>query len=182
MTTTVQDVVSRLRQPVSSLKELEELLAAPLASLNISVSGSTSTLRLAAPPSARQLATLQSTILAHVYPTWEEQTLLAHIYFLPPKSGENSKSRSGSRTLVLGALTVLTTPPLSRFAIRLLEKFVQENPLDTLWELAKDEGGEVPAWDGVLRAWMSVPGKVANALLGSGSGQKPDVPESLDFG
>ncbi|KAG8689130.1 telomere binding protein [Ceratobasidium sp. 394] len=182
MSTTIQDVISQLRQPLSSLEKLEDVLHASLVSLRISPSEATGSLRLATPPSTRQLATLQSIILAHVYPTWDDQTSLADLYFVPPKSGLDGQASDGARALVLGSLTVLSTPPLSKFAIRLLDKLVQTYSLDEIWDIASTEERQGhTVWDRALGAWMSVPGKVANALLGSGTGKSLDVPNALSF-
>ncbi|KAG9123831.1 telomere binding protein, partial [Ceratobasidium sp. 392] len=180
--TTTQDIISRLRQPVSSLTELEELLAAPLISLHVTAPTSTGSLRLAAPPSIRQTATLQSVILAHIYPTWENQTKLHDLYFVPPKFGAAGRSSEGTRTLVLSSLTVLTAPPLTRFAISLLDKLVHTYDLDLIWDIASAEGKEGQmGWDRALAAWMSIPGKVANVLLGSGTTSNQNIPSVLSF-
>ncbi|KAG9079914.1 telomere binding protein, partial [Ceratobasidium sp. 370] len=181
MTTTIHDVISQLRQPVSSLELLEDILHAPLVSLRIS-SKSTGSLRLATPPSTRQLATLQTTILAHVYPTWGDQTRLSDSYFVPPKSGLNGPASEGTRALVLGSLMVLSTPPLSNFAVLLLEKLVRTYSLDEISDIAaiEEKEGHI-IWDRMLSVWMSIPGKVANALFGSGTSKGQDVPDALSF-
>ncbi|KAG8759757.1 telomere binding protein [Ceratobasidium sp. 428] len=183
MTTTTQEIITRLRQPASSLTELEELLAAPLISLRINVPKSKGSIRLTSPPSARQIATLQSVILAYVYPTWESQTNLPDLYFVPTTSSADVQSHEGIRTLVSGSLSILTTPPLSNFAIRLLEKFVTAYNLDEIWQITRqsEREGQI-GWDRALAAWMSIPGKVANALLVPDMSQKQDVPSSLEFG
>ena len=182
MTTTVQDTLVRLRQPLSSLQELEGILAVPLVSLKVLESNSTASIRLDKPPNKRQLSTLQSTVLEHICPAWGNRTPLIDFYFVPSKSQPNQKMNDGARALVLSALTVLTAAPLSPFAIPLLEKLVANYPLDTFWELSHASGQEDGTkWDNVVRSWMSIPGKVANALLGD----KPDrnllVPHELDF-
>lgn len=182
MTTTVQDIVARLRQPLSSLQELEGLLAAPLLSLKVPLNAHVAAERLDKPPSTRQLATLQSTILAHICPTWEKLTTLIEAYFIPFKSEITGDSQDGIRSLVLSALTVLTATPLSPFAIPLLEKLVAEYPLDDFWKISHASIGEDGAkWDSVVRAWMSIPGKVANTLLGDKPDQNFAFPRGLDF-
>ncbi|EUC56533.1 telomere length regulation protein [Rhizoctonia solani AG-3 Rhs1AP] len=171
MTTTisVQEIIAQLRQPISSLDELEALLAAPLRSLGIPVTTSRS-LKLTSPPSTRQLVTLQATVLGYVFPAWEDQTKLAWHYFCPPDRGE---------ALVLGALNILTVPPLSPSAVDLLDKFVATYSLDQLWVMLRQGMGvsnEIK-WDEALRNWISIPVKVANARAGKVEG----VLNSEDF-
>ncbi|KAG8697899.1 telomere binding protein [Ceratobasidium sp. 395] len=183
MTTTTQEIITRLRQPVSSLTELEELLTAPLISLRVNVPKPKGSIYLTSPPTARQIATLQSVILTYVYPTWESQTNLPDLYFVPTTSSADIQSHEGIRTLVLGSLPILTTPPLSNFAIHLLEKLVAAYDLDEIWQITRtgEREGQT-GWDRALAAWMGIPGKVANALLAPDIGQKQDIPSSLEFG
>ncbi|KAF8601181.1 hypothetical protein BDV93DRAFT_608259 [Ceratobasidium sp. AG-I] len=182
MTTTVQDILTRLRQPLSSLQELEDLLAIPLVSLKVLVNHPSASVCLDKSPNARQLASLQLTILAHIYPAWENRTPLIKSYFLPSKYELIQKSDEGPRTLALSALTVLTATPLSPFAIPLLENLVATCPLHAFWVMCHSSNKEDGLnWDGVVRCWMSVPGKVANALIGDKPGPSRTVPLGLDF-
>jgi hypothetical protein len=173
MSTTIQEIILQLRQPVSSLEVLEDILAAPLTACGIPTKTSRSSAKLAAPPSLRQIATLQATILAHVYPTWESQTSLPEYYFCLPKTAP------GGQLFTLSALNILTAPPLSRYAVRLLDKFVQSYSLDYIWDISGSQGTSEAKWDETLRAWVSIPGKVANAVLGSHSGDQ-DIPDALN--
>ncbi|CAE6534869.1 unnamed protein product [Rhizoctonia solani] len=160
MTTTisVQEIIAQLRQPISSLNELEALLEAPLRSLGIHT-GAAKSLKLASPPSVRQLATLQATILGLVFPAWEDQAKLVWHYFCPPNGGE---------TLILGALNTLTLPPLSPSAVKILDKFVETYTLDRLWVILHQQTGSnnQVKWDEALKNWISIPVKVANARAG----------------
>ena len=182
MTTTIQDTLVRLRQPLSSLQELEDALVAPLVSLKVLGSHLAVAPRIDKPPNTRQIATLQSTILAYICPAWENHTPLIESYFVTSRSDSTGNLNDGARTLVLSALTVLTSAPLSPLAIPLLEKLVATYPLDTFWDMAHTSNEEDGAkWNGVVRSWMSIPGKVANALLGDKPGPNPAVPHRLDF-
>ncbi|KAF8747007.1 Telomere length regulation protein, partial [Rhizoctonia solani] len=162
MTTTIslQEIITRLRQPIPSLDELHFLLSAPLLSLGAHPNPQGSP-KLATPPSTRQLVTLQSTILGYVFPAWEGQTELLWHFFCPP---------NGCGSLVLGALNVLTVPPLSPSAITILERFVAAYPLDQIWsifhkELGAGSSSEVQ-WDETLKNWVSISIKATNARLG----------------
>ncbi|CAE6526066.1 unnamed protein product [Rhizoctonia solani] len=164
MTTTisVQEIISQLRQPIPSLDELETLLATPLQSLGIPTTAS-HRLKFTSPPSPRQLITLQATILGYVFPVWEDQTKIMWGYFCPP---------NGADTLVLGSLNVLTVPPLSPSAIKILDKFVQTYSLDQLWRILSKgtrDNNEIK-WDETLKNWISIPAKVANAQAGEVEG------------
>ncbi|CAE6483288.1 unnamed protein product [Rhizoctonia solani] len=166
MTTTisVQELIAQLRQPIPSLDELEYLLAAPLRSLGIT-STAPNQLKLANPPSTRQLVTLQATILGYVFPVWEEQTRLVWDYFCPSHGGD---------ALVLGGLNILTVPPLSPSAVKILDKFVKTYPLGQLWDILHRDSGmgsnnEIK-WDEALKNWISIPAKVANARAGEVEG------------
>ncbi|QRW03443.1 telomere length regulation protein [Ceratobasidium sp. AG-Ba] len=179
--TTIQDVISRLRQPVPSLEELESLLIAPLVSLGVSVPTTSKVLRVAS-PNLRQLGTLQSTILAHVYPVWADETSLCELYFIPSKDAASDQTSAVTWPLVSNGLALLTTPPLSRFSIRLLEKFMQTYSLDDVWYMWRSVEKEASGgWDRALVSWMSIPGKVANALSGPGSNASRDIPNALSF-
>ncbi|CUA73441.1 Cingulin [Canis lupus familiaris] [Rhizoctonia solani] len=164
MTTTIsiQEIIAQLRQPISSLNELEALLEAPLRSLGINTTASRS-LKLASPPSARQLGTLQATILGYIFPAWEDQAKLVWHYFCPPNGGES---------LIIGALNILTVPPLSPSAVKILDKFVATYTLDQIWVLLHQQTGpnnEVK-WDETLKNWVGIPTKVANARAGEVEG------------
>jgi hypothetical protein len=182
MTTTVQDIITQLRQPIPTIQELESLLLPPLVSLRLPVRSSTDCVRLAAPPSARQIATLQATILAYVCPTWEDQSPLIKYYFCPPRSESAGNSGPGVDAIVLGALLALTTPPLLPCTVRLLEQFVRAYSLDKIWDILQSDNykktGET-RWDEALRAWISIPGKVANAVLKYDPSQNVDIPTLL---
>ncbi|KAJ1302923.1 hypothetical protein OPQ81_003221 [Rhizoctonia solani] len=173
MSTTIslQEIIAQLRQPIPSLDGLQPLLVAPLRSLGIDTALS-SHLKLTAPPSTRQLITLQATVLGYVFPAWEDQTKLVWDYFCPPNGGD---------ALVLGALSVLTVPPLSPSAIKILDKFVRAYSLDKLWNILHKELGTTSnneiKWDGALKNWTSIPAKVANAR----SGEVEGVLASEDF-
>ncbi|CAE7097225.1 unnamed protein product [Rhizoctonia solani] len=164
MTTTisVQELITRLRQPIPSLDELESLLGAPLRSLGIN-SASSGSIKLTNSPSARQLATLQATVLGYVFPAWEDQSKLVWDYFCPSNGGEE---------LVLGALGILTVPPLPPSTVKIIDKFVKIYSLDQLWSIshkAKDVNSEIK-WDEALKNWISIPAKVANAQAGEVEG------------
>jgi hypothetical protein len=166
MTTTVsvQEITTRLRQPIPSLDELQSLLAAPLSSLGVQSNVATYS-KLIAPPNGRQLVTLQATVLGYVFPVWEEQTSLVWHYFCPSNA---------PRSLVLGAMAVLTVSPLSPSAVTILEKFVTTYPLDRIWGIAYRESGvaldDKTEWNEALKNWVSIPIKVANARAGEVKG------------
>lgn len=180
MTTTVQDSLVRLRQPLSSLQELEDLLVAPLLSLKLLDSCPATAARLDKPPNARQLATLQSTILAHVCPAWENQTPLIDSYFIPFRA--DMMGNSNNSDLILSALNILTTTPLSPFAIRLLDKLITSYSLDIFWDVCHVSSTQDELkWNSVVRSWMSIPGKVANALLRDKPEHNAAIPRRLQF-
>ncbi|KAH7339084.1 hypothetical protein B0J17DRAFT_768094 [Rhizoctonia solani] len=164
MTTTisVQEIISQLRQPIPSLDELESLLNAPLRSLGVPTTAS-HRLKLTSPPSPRQLITLQATILGYVFPAWEDQTKILWDYFCPP---------NGGGILTIGSLNVLTVPPLSPSAIKILDKFVRTYSLERLWRILNKGAGDNNEikWDEVLKNWISIPAKVANVQAGEVEG------------
>ncbi|KAG8759297.1 telomere binding protein [Ceratobasidium sp. 423] len=166
MTTTIsaQELIAQLRQPIPSLDELELLLVAPLRSLGITSTASRH-IKLANPLNTRQLVTLQATILGYIFPVWEDQTKLVWDYFCPPHGGD---------ALVFGALNILTVPPLSPSAVKILDKFVKTYSLDQLWgilhkELGAGSNNEIK-WNEALKSWISIPVKVANARSGEVEG------------
>lgn len=176
---TLRGLIKDLSTPVSEQDKLASLLSAPLATLLLLPSGlelynSSPITRITLEPS-RWIPQIQYAILRYVIPAWEIPLAQANLsplvdqYFCPipsdlPQSGE----------LALNAYSILLTPPIGSFAIRLLARLANMYSIDRLYMhifrahgfAKRSESQKVTDWEGVVRDVVAVPGKIANVLAG----------------
>ena len=190
MMTDVRDLISALRSPQPDVASVLSLLAQPLDRLGLLQPTfrrfNTSRLPADVRITAKQISTLQQTILEHVAPVWLEALAdegaapLLDQYFCPDAFSFASSAAGQVSSLAYSSILSL---PLTEYAVRLLERLAKEYPVDRLHTsvLANtdgDGGRREAAWEDVIGTVVAVPAKVANALAGSLKGQT--LPPSLE--
>lgn len=138
---------------------------------------------------------LQRILLTHVYPTWapvlsstgssSKGVELLTQYFCPD-AFLNSRTEAGEVAL-LAYSTLLSTLPMTSYAIELLARLTVEYPIDRLFKAALGSRGNNGThgsltWEDCVRNLCMVPDKVANAVHGAKTSDKiPDVLENAAY-
>jgi len=203
----IKQTITRLQQPIGSLKILLSLLTAPLDDLGILPpvfrKYNTDPLSAHSVDVRKHIPLIQHALLDHIHPTWNtvlhdhtpDATLLLWHYFCPD-TFVNALPVSGCLALI--SYETLLARRLGRDEIHLFQKLAQDYPIDRLWTAVFEEksilterGGNTVQglkkeliWEDCVRDVVSVPAKVANAVGAAGEDVDVDVdvPFALENG
>jgi len=193
----IKQIITRLQQPIGSLKILLSLLTAPLDDLGILPpvfrKYNTDSLSAHSVNVRKHIPLIQHALLDYIYPTWNtvlhdhtpDATLLLWQYFCPD-TFVNALPISGCLALI--SYETLLARRLGRGEIHLFQKLARDYPIDRLWTAVFEEksilsqrGGDTVQglkelmWEDCVRDVVSVPAKVANAVGAAGEDVDVDV-------
>jgi len=195
----IKQIITRLQQPIGSLKILLSLLTAPLDDLGILppvfCKYNTDPLSAHSVNIQKHIPLIQHTLLDYIYPTWNtvlhdhtpDGTLLLWQYFCPD-TFVNALPVSGCLALI--SYETLLARKLGCNDIYLFEKLARDYPIDRLWTAVFEAGSTLTqrggdtvlkknlTWEDCVRDVVSVPAKVANAVGAAEGGV--DVPSALE--
>ena len=182
----IQDLVNRLKSPISDLPTLLSLLAAPLDCLSLLpprfYQCKTITLPRDVFRISRHVPLIQRALLEHVMPNWkpalDEANMMAIIdqYFVPDLF-MNATPSAGQ--ISMHAYSTVLSLPFNEYSLSLLARLSTSYPIDRLYMSIYGTSSNAHTeylWEDTVRNILSVPAKVANALEGR------NIPSELEQG
>ncbi|CCM02859.1 uncharacterized protein FIBRA_04971 [Fibroporia radiculosa] len=187
----IRVIITRLQSPVPDATTLYQLLAAPLAYLNLlppKFRGyNESPLIAGSFIISRHLPPLQRALLEHVLPTWEASLVegdtwaLAEQYFCPDSI---SFASSAAGQVAVHAYSSILSLPFTDVSLRLLDKLSRSYPIDVLHSVVYSidgrkgsSGKQIITWEDCVRNVAAIPAKASN-MMGGGT----VIPSSLEQG
>jgi len=183
----------RLRSPISDKDDLLQILTRSLRILGVRYDPATSSSY--EPPNikflSRYIPEYQLILLENLVPHWVDRfqqsgdlSLLTD-YFVPsPTSRQKRPGDTPRMEIIISAYSILTTNYISQFSVDVLSKLTREVPpldcfrylLETTDSVSSINTSE--RWGDYVKAMLSVPGKVANAVALSHAA----MPAELEIG
>ncbi|GBE82448.1 telomeric DNA binding protein [Sparassis crispa] len=186
----IRDTIARLQSPIPDYRTVLQLLSAPLACLGLLpprfVQYNVSPLPKESFSIPRHIPLLQRALLEHVIPTWEPELVredasgIVEQYFCP--DAFSFASPAAGQVAVLAYSTILSSP-ITEYSVRTLVRLCKSYPIDVLHSVVFSDrtshvsGKQTITWEDCVRNAAAIPGKVANAMGGTGN-----IPPELEHG